>query len=170
MKKIGFVLHKKNKAIMLKTCHDVWTLQDSKTVAQEIKEVIKRNKEAEFYIHSLKDLEMQLIQYYPLFLILKEQNKLLYILEKEELTNYSDESLFNILYQLAELENHIISERTIRGIEKARLDGVVPGRPKLEEKKIKEIKKHYNSRNKTLKEIALLCDVSIGTVYKYTKA
>jgi DNA invertase Pin-like site-specific DNA recombinase len=65
------------------------------------------------------------------------------------------------------MDTFVISERTSRGIQDAKVKGVIGGRPKVSDLKIEKIKYLYEKRGYTLREIADECEVSLGTAYKY---
>ncbi len=80
-----------------------------------------------------------------------------------------DRQFYDLVSEIAEMESFVISERTTRGIQKARRSGRVGGRPKVSEETIEEIRYLYHNQSYTLREIAEKCDVSLGTAYKYVQ-
>ncbi|MGG1514911.1 recombinase family protein [Paenibacillus oryzisoli] len=75
-------------------------------------------------------------------------------------------AMFKMLAVIAELERDIISERTLAGLQAARARGRKGGRPKLDDKKVKQALKLYESKEYTLKEIVDLTGVSKPTLYR----
>lgn len=75
---------------------------------------------------------------------------------------------FHMFAALAEFEKNIISERTKAGLDAARSRGRLGGRPKLLSKaKRKHAVDLYNSKEKSIKEICEIMNVSKPTLYKY---
>lgn len=75
---------------------------------------------------------------------------------------------FHLFAALAEFERNIISERTKAGLDAARSRGRLGGRPKLlNKKKRKHAVDLYNSKEKTIKEICEIMNISKPTLYKY---
>jgi DNA invertase Pin-like site-specific DNA recombinase len=78
---------------------------------------------------------------------------------------------FNIFASLAEFEREIIRERTMAGLEAARSRGRKGGRPAGLSKEAlttaKKAKILYDSRERTVKEIAESLEISRATCYRY---
>ena len=71
---------------------------------------------------------------------------------------------------LAEFERNIISERTKAGLDAARARGRLGGRPKLLSiKKRKHAVELYNAKEKSIKEICEIMNISKPTLYKYVE-
>ena len=74
--------------------------------------------------------------------------------------------VLSILTWAADFERKLISERTKQGLEKARLEGKHIGRPrKLDEKKIKEIKK-LRKKGLSIRSLARIYNVSPRTIQR----
>ncbi|MBT1173915.1 recombinase family protein [Bifidobacterium sp. MA2] len=74
---------------------------------------------------------------------------------------------FNLFAALSQFERDLISERTKAGLEAARARGRRGGRPaKVGGKDVREIRRLYDSRILTVKQIADLMHVSRSTVYR----
>jgi DNA invertase Pin-like site-specific DNA recombinase len=73
--------------------------------------------------------------------------------------------LFNVLGSIAEFERDLIRERTLAGLRAARDRGVRLGRPTvLDHKKLKRVRR-LRASGKSIRYIAGLLDVSVGTVH-----
>ncbi len=81
----------------------------------------------------------------------------------------SDEAYIQMLLKVADMEKEIIRDRTTRGLQKARKNGRVGGRPKISNETIEQIRYLYNNNRYTLREIAEECNISLGTAYKYVQ-
>lgn len=78
--------------------------------------------------------------------------------------------IFHVFGALAEFERNLIQERTKAGLASARARGRYGGRPpKLDEKKIKRLKKLYQSKEMSVKEICEWAGISKPTFYNYLK-
>jgi len=86
-------------------------------------------------------------------------------------TNTSSGKLyFHMFGALAEFERNIISERTKAGLDAARARGRLGGRPKgLSKAKRKHAVDLYNAKEKSIKEICELMNISKPTLYKYVE-
>ena len=74
--------------------------------------------------------------------------------------------ILSILTWAADFERKLISERTKRGLEKAKLEGKHIGRPrKLDEKKIKEIKR-LRKKGLSIRSLAKIYNVSPRTIQR----
>lgn len=82
----------------------------------------------------------------------------------------TDKLYMELIINVSDVEKATIRMRTTKGIEKARSQGRIGGRPKISEKTVKQIHYLYHNQSYTLREIAEECDVSLGTAYKYIHA
>ena len=74
---------------------------------------------------------------------------------------------FNLMEGLAQMECALIKERTLVGLNKARQNGKIGGRPKIDMKTVKKIRQLYYDKKETIQFISSKCGVSVGTCYKY---
>ena len=78
--------------------------------------------------------------------------------------------IFHIFGALAEFERELIRERTRAGLKAARARGRLGGRPfVLSKREIKKLKKHYNKKELSVKEICRLFNITKPTLYRYLK-
>jgi DNA invertase Pin-like site-specific DNA recombinase len=77
--------------------------------------------------------------------------------------------MFGMLAVLAEFERDIIRERTIAGLEAARVRGRKGGRPSADKKKVKQALTLYDSQEHTINEIIDLTGISKATLYRELK-
>ena len=69
--------------------------------------------------------------------------------------------IFHIFGALAEFERELIRERTNAGLKAARIRGRMGGRPpQLTKHEIKKLKKHYNKKDLSIKEICKLFNIT----------
>ena len=77
---------------------------------------------------------------------------------------------FHMFAALAEFERNIISERTKAGLNAAIARGRLGGRPKgLNKSKRKHAVDLYNAKDKSIKEICEIMNISKPTLYKYVE-
>ncbi|MBO0482178.1 recombinase family protein [Candidatus Enterococcus courvalinii] len=74
---------------------------------------------------------------------------------------------FQLMEGLAIMECSLIKERTLIGLNEARKKGKIGGRPKIDAKTIKKIRRLYYEKKETIQFISSKCGVSVGTCYKY---
>lgn len=78
--------------------------------------------------------------------------------------------MFTIMAGFSQFERDILSERTKEGLAAARARGHLGGRrDKLDITKKKAITELYNAKQTTVRDIASMFDVSVGTMYKAIK-
>lgn len=112
------------------------------------------------YIFDYKSLDLTLTEFKTLHFRLLEKNiEVIFINESE---NY-----YNWLVDLTLIDFDIRSARVVDAIKLRRQKGVVLGRPKVNTDIQNKITYLYREQKKTMREIAQICDVSLGTVYKY---
>jgi DNA invertase Pin-like site-specific DNA recombinase len=122
----------------------------------------------ELVVYELKSLGKTIRQLGSFSFELHKKKIKLKILKKEKsLEKISEDQWLELLFDIAEMDTFVISERTSRGIQDAKVKGVIGGRPKVSDLKIEKIKYLYEKRGYTLREIADECEVSLGTAYKY---
>lgn len=78
--------------------------------------------------------------------------------------------VFHLFGALSEFERNLIRERTCAGLAAARVRGRMGGRKhKLKPAQVKTLRKMYNSREHTIKEICRVMGISKPTLYEYLK-
>ena len=82
----------------------------------------------------------------------------------------SGKLIFHIFGAMAEFERNLIKERTKAGLKAARSRGRKGGRPKaLSEKQQGTLKKLYEDKEHTIKEICEMMGISKPTLYRYVE-
>lgn len=121
-------------------------------------------------VQRLANFGKSIIQLSDLLIDLEEKGAGLVVIEKaEELKDLSDEDYAKTIRSFAKMEKYIIRERTSRGLEVARKNGRIGGRPKISQETVERIQFLYNNNKYTLRQIAEECQISLGTAYKYTQ-
>jgi len=92
------------------------------------------------------------------------------ITESIDTTTSGGKLVFHIFGAMAEFERNLISERTKAGLEAARKRGRGAGRKrKLSDSQVEAMKKLYDGKEHSLKEIGEMFEVCKATVYKWVK-
>lgn len=121
-------------------------------------------------VFELVCLGKSIIQLADFIATLVEKGIELIVLEKDEALAGLDNAVFtSMITSLAQMEKAIIRQRTSRGLEEARRNGRIGGRPRISEETIERIQFLYNNNKYTLRQIAEECNISLGTAYKYTQ-
>lgn len=99
---------------------------------------------------------------------LQAQGAHLVSLEEEIDTRHPMGDLYyKLMDSLAKMECALIKERTLVGLDNARKKGKIGGRPKIDGRTVKRIRRLYYENKKTIQFISTKCGVSVGTCYKY---
>lgn len=77
--------------------------------------------------------------------------------------------LFTILSSLAQFERDVLAERTIEGLNAARVRGRVGGRPKVNSEKLNKAVCLYKTKQYSLAEISEITGVSKSTLFRKLK-
>lgn len=115
-------------------------------------------------IYNLINLGKTLVELALFLKKLKDKNIELVILVKDELfDSMTDSEFFQFIFDLYEENQKIVKNK----IEDSRRHRKNIGRPKVSEETIEKIRELRIEKHYSLQSTANLCDVSIGTVYKY---
>jgi DNA invertase Pin-like site-specific DNA recombinase len=77
-------------------------------------------------------------------------------------------AMFTVISAFAEFEKSILVSRTKLGLERAKAEGKILGRPKIDEMKVAKIKK-LRKQGLSISEIGLKLKLSKGVIHKYMK-
>lgn len=120
-----------------------------------------------FYANSLVGLDSSLNELFPLFESLISNNKIIIFLNRPESQMLTDEQYFFLIWEMVKNENRITKEQRLV-IQKGQVKRSKKiGRPTIANDKATKIKKLYKEEYKTIREIATICNVSLGTAFKY---
>lgn len=153
---------------LLADCDKIIVLKKNEINADGLRRVVFDHMTDELVIPSIVSIGLQLIQLLPSFKLLNSENKIIHFIIKDTSNSLSDETYFKELFHLSLAEEKTIKQRTRTSIRKAKANGVVVGRPKIDNTLINKIR-HLYSEKKTIREIAQTCNVSVGTAFKYAK-
>lgn len=166
---IGYTVNRKNEEALKGKCHMIVYADPLQHKPDDFYEFISENDDADIYIYELNDLGLQVGQLLRSCRLILTQGIRVHFLEKGELFFLSDQDYCVYLYEMAEIEHEIMAKRTREGLKESKKRGISAGRPKIDKKKIKKIQYLHMIENKTSREIARLCKVSVGTVYNYIR-
>lgn len=167
MERIGYVYSSLDDSYIKEQIEAIKNFGVKKIILEE-EEVNELQKGDELVVYELKSLGKTITQLAHFFSFLEKKNIKLTIIDKDsEFHKINDHQFYDLVTEIADMESFIISERTSRGIQKARRSGRIGGRPKVSEETIEEIRYLYHNQSYTLRKIAEKCDVSLGTAYKY---
>ncbi|WP_264806058.1 recombinase family protein [Cytobacillus sp. NCCP-133] len=76
-------------------------------------------------------------------------------------------SFKDIVANIADFESDMLSEKTKEGINEAKQQGTLPGRPRIPDTNIKKAISMYQSRKYSLAEIKTETGISKSTLYRY---
>lgn len=152
---------------MMGTCDDIIIVEEETLTKDSFMLLIKQNLKHELIVTELSVIPLRLIQLLPGFKLLVKHDRRLTFIKKDRKQKLSDQEYFDELYQLILFEEQVMQVRTKVGIEKARDEGIVIGRPPIADEQAEKIQHLYQYEKKTIREIAESCSVSVGTAYKY---
>lgn len=122
------------------------------------------SEEDELIIYDFSNLKLTLAELTSLFRRLKEMNSSLKIINKNEVFNLmTDQELMEFISEISDANKSVMREKG-KNITKKNQH---VGRPKISDETIERINYLRFQKNYTLKDISVICDVSIGTAYKY---
>lgn len=101
---------------------------------------------------------------------LRESKQTVRFLNKGLENSISDNEYIDILWHLVTHEKRSKSIQAKAALQRARENGSVLGRPQLSKAVIEKIIYLSKHQKKSMREIAKLCNVSVGSVHKYIKS
>ena len=149
--------------------HEAFNVTDDKQLTSELETVLNKLQTGDaLVICRLNRLGRPTRQLTKLTQEFKESGVHLISLDDEiDTRDPMGDIYFKTMNCIAMLECNLIKERTLVGLNNARKKGKIGGRPKIDVRTIKRIRHLYHEKRETIQYIALKCNVSIGTCYKY---
>lgn len=145
-------------------CQDVIQVGKDHDWFDDFEEFLITYKRDQLIVVNVESIGLQLSQLEPLLeRVVSEALSLHFIENPLE----SDEAYIALLLALAKTEKAIVSHRTLVGLKRAQENGIVGGRPSIDQPIIDRIIELHTKRKYNIREISAACNVSIGTVHKY---
>lgn len=163
MKKIGFTinLHSNDEIKRLyqdELCDEVILAQLNQPIYSQFESLIKNNRESQLIVLNVDSIGVPIEKLAELLVWILDNRVKLSFIEKPV---SSDKEYLKMLSQLAQDEKNKINNECLMKQEKD------IGRPKTPVEKIVEIRYLRQVKKMKIREIAKICDISIGTVHKY---
>lgn len=165
--KIGFIRSAGKASQMASFCDIVMLETKTTPIGEQLLSLVKDHSQQELVFYSLEDLRLQIVQLLPVLTKMIEQKITVSFVERQLLPSLNDHDFIQSLYEIAMLEKAVLSRRTQQAVSTARRNGKAIGRPTIDQSIIKEIYFLYNKQGRSIREVAAICEVSIGTVHKY---
>ncbi|GEQ62261.1 recombinase family protein [Vagococcus lutrae] len=146
-------------------------IRNPKYIHEELDELLESLTEGDqLVVYHLVSVGKSIIQLAEMLAEFEERGiDFLVIKKAPELVTLDDETYKAMIHRLAKMEKMIIRERTARGLEEARKNGRIGGRPRISQETVDKIQFLYHKNKYTLRQIAEECNISLGTAYKYTQ-
>lgn len=116
-------------------------------------------------LYQLGKSSRQLAEWTPL--LREKEIHLISLKEKIDTNHALGHYFYDWMENIANMEKSLLKERTMVGLQKAREQGKIGGRPKISPETIEKIRFLFFDKKQTIPMIADVCGVSIGTCYKY---
>lgn len=170
--KIGYTIYKEEiKRLKEAGATSIVLNDDVYNGNQQFIDFLKTNQEHEIFLVGLQSISsfISTIQLFAILELVNELKHRIHFIDKGTDSVLSDKVYLDILWQIASYEKVAVSNRVRRGMERSKERGTPRGRPSLDAELIQKIRKLKVNEKKSIREIAMLCDVSIGSVHKYVQ-
>lgn len=156
-------------AILGKGCDELHTEDTDIIYETKLMQLLKvSQKEDIILVYNLKVFGKTLHEFQQLLTVIQTKQLRLVSLE-DQVDTAKPTDILTLVNLLINLDRYYVSERTKIGLEQARQKGTLLGRPKIAENTIKKIQYLYSKHHYSVRTIATLCEVSVGTVHKYIR-
>ncbi|MBP1039479.1 hypothetical protein I6N95_00525 [Vagococcus sp. BWB3-3] len=166
---LGYVQQEANKKEMMGKSDFLFKPTKGLSKIANLQEFAAKSDEFILLTHSLDDLNLQLIQFFPILEALKDRDHVIRFVEQGLAEPLPHEVYFEILVELASSEKRTMQRRYEKSKIQAQAKGKTFGRPVIDERTIKQIQSLYMVERRSIREISQKCEVSVGTVHKYIK-
>lgn len=165
--KVGFI-RSAGKASQMASFCDIVILETKTTpIGEQLLALVNDHSQNELVFYSIEDLRLQIVQLLPILTKLIESGTAVSFVDRTLLPTLNDEEFIKSLFDIALQEKAVLSRRTQDAVSTAKRNGKVIGRPRIDKSTIKQIYFLYNKQGRSIREVAAICEVSIGTVHKY---
>ncbi|MGK9185694.1 recombinase family protein [Priestia filamentosa] len=160
-------------ALMEYGCHEIFQekVSGAKDDRVELMNALRMlRKEDTFVVYKLDRLARSTKRLIEIADMLRDKEvEFVSIQDKIDTGTAAGKAMFGMLSVLAEFERDIIRERTMAGLEAARVRGRKGGRPKIDERKLKHAVALYHSERMSVREIQEATGISRATLYREIK-
>ncbi|WP_086315542.1 hypothetical protein A5821_003029 [Enterococcus sp. 7F3_DIV0205] len=152
-------------------CESIVDRDISLTEIDSFELFVRENIQHEMVIVNLASIgdKFTINQLYPILTLIKKNKGSLIINEFYTTNLFSNVIYLELLYLMARHDKKAYRIRANEAMATARKNGTSSGRPTINQDIIERIRYMYEKENMTIQEVAKVCNVSIGTVYKYTR-
>ncbi|MBP1044241.1 recombinase family protein [Vagococcus sp. BWB3-3] len=134
---------------------------------KELEQLLKSVKPGDHVVVcNLNVFSKGMAEFKQLLMLLSEQGIRLTSL-LEDIDTERSPNFYSDVIKVLEIEEQHRRFIIKTSLEKAKLAGKITGRPKIDKQVINEINFLFKHKGKTMREIADICHVSLGTVHKY---
>ncbi|MBP1040046.1 recombinase family protein [Vagococcus sp. BWB3-3] len=124
--------------------------------------------EDQVVIYSLESFAKRLKDLGKILSMMKQKNIRLISL-KEKIDTLHSADFYTHALLLIDFQAEYTGDLIKRGLQQSKLDGKTFGRPTINENVVDKIQVLLNSKKMTMREVAEACQVSLGTVHKYSQ-
>lgn len=165
--KIGYAKDAETQEELLNYCEYVVRAPSDDQNLVTFLSFVKDNQENNIFLVNLQNLNLQLVQLLPVLELMESYDNYFHVIDKGYLNYLSDQEYHKFFLKLAQNEKRTIVQRTQRGLKEAVENGTRIGRPQIAPDVVMRIRFLYQSKKYTIREVAAVCGVSLGTAYKY---
>lgn len=130
---------------------------------------VEKHSTNELVFQGIEALNLQTSQLLPVLEKINQNESNVTFINKGNIPKMSDNDFFITLLTLAKHDKLIRSNRVKEALFDAKRRGKAIGRPSLDQATVSLIERLHKNHDKSIREIAAICDVGVGTVHKYLK-
>lgn len=165
---VAFVGKEQKESKMRKYCDVIVRDSGEQSVVESLIAFIEEYQGEKLLIPNNVELKIQLIQLLPVLEKAEECQMLLYFEDKGNFPYMNNQDYFQMLLMMARQEKEVMTNRSRAVVVELKEQGVFIGRPTITDEIIEKIRYMSHHQQKSIREIAATCQVSVGTVHKYT--
>lgn len=165
--KVGYSFNANSLEALEKICEKIVIVTETKFISKRFTEFIEENLDNDLYMLNLKDSGLQLIQLAKGLELLRNHGKYITFINEPINKKLTPKEFTDMLCEIGLLEKELIITKTQNSVHSSDGSKMPTGRPSINPSVVEEIQRQYLERNKTLREIAINCNVSLGTAFKY---
>lgn len=164
----AFIGEEQRESKMLKYCDVIVRDKGKQSVVESLIAFIEEHKGEALVIPNIVELKIQLIQLLPVLEKAEDCQIILYFEDKRSFPYMNNQDYFQMLLMMARQEKAVMTNRSRAAVVELKKQGVFIGRPTITDDLIEQIRDLSLHQHKSVREIAAICQVSVGTVHKYT--